>query len=389
MRVAIFTDNDFEKVNGVTTTLTAALRGQPEDVRVRVYTAADTGAEREEYFALRSIGVGIPYYSEMKMYVPRFLAFLRRARADAIDVVHYTTPGPVGLAAMFVASRLRVPMVGSFHTQLAEYTALLSGRQWLGDLMREYQRWPYGRCQRVLVPSEATRALLIAAKIRAEKIRLWPRGVDTTRFSPARRSDTIRARWGVGPQRPALLYVGRLSREKGLDLIPSIARTLRDAGVAHRFVFVGDGPMRATLQAACPDAVFTGSVPHGRVGELMASADLFVFPSRTDTLGNVVLEAQAAGLPVLVSDEGGPRENIDPHKTGIVCREATADAMSAWTARLASDGERRAAMSAAARAFAIERSWTRALAPLYQTYREAHRTTVPVPAVSAVDSVWS
>lgn len=370
MRVAIFTDNDFAKVNGVTTTLRAVLRGRPADLDVRVYTAADVAEERPDYLALRAPGVGIPFYAEMKMYLPRFAAFLRRARADGIDLIHYTTPGTVGLAAQFVRWRLDVPMIGSFHTQLSEYTELLSGSKQLGHWMREYQRWPYGQCERILVPSEATRALLVSAKIRAEKIRIWTRGVDAERFSPARRSEARRAAWGVSDARPAVLYVGRLSREKGVDQLPTIVRSLRDARLPHRLIVVGDGPMRDELARACPDALFTGAQPHEQVAEMMASADLFVFPSRTDTLGNVVLEAQAAGLPVLVSDAGGPRENIKPNETGFVCVEEGPLGMAILAARLLADRPRRLQMARAARTYALGRRWDIALAPLFDAYRE-------------------
>lgn len=370
MRVAIYTDNDFGKVNGVTTTLQAVLRCHPPDIEPRIYTSADVGVDRPDYLALRSIGMDVPFYRGMKMYLPRFLAFLKQARKDGIELVHYTTPGPVGLAAMFTAWRANLPMIGSFHTQLAEYTELLSGSKRLGHLMREYQRWPYGKCQRILVPSEATRELLIAAKIRAERIQIWTRGVDTRHFSPAHRSAALRESWGVDDNRLALLYVGRLSREKGLDAVPSIARTLNDAGIAHRFIFVGDGPFRGELQAASPDAVFTGELAHREVATMMASADLFVFPSRTDTLGNVVLEAQASGLPVLVSDEGGPRENIEAGETGFVCLEGGPFDFASRIVMLARDRARRLRMGPAARAYALGRSWERALAPLYQAYRE-------------------
>lgn len=384
MRIAIFTDNDFAKVNGVTTTLNAVLRWRPADLQVRVYTAADVEVDTREYLALASPGVGIPFYAEMKMYVPRFFEFLKRARTDGIDLIHFTTPGPVGLAALFARWRLDLPMIGSFHTQLSEYTELLSGSKALGHWMREYQRWPYGKCERILVPSDATRALLVSAKINPEKIRLWTRGVDAERFSPARRSESLRREWDVTDRRPALLYVGRLSREKGVQLLPSISRSLRDARLPHRLVFVGDGPMREELQRACPDAVFTGAQPHDRVAELMASSDLFLFPSRTDTLGNVVLEAQAAGLPVLVSDAGGPRENIKPGDTGFVCEEEGPLNMTMLTARLLSDRPRRLQMARAAREYALGRRWDLALAPLYQTYRDAILGRAAIRASSAM-----
>ncbi|MPY87427.1 MAG: glycosyltransferase [Luteitalea sp.] len=384
MRVAIFTDNNFDWVSGVTTTLQAVLRWRPADIDIRIYTAADAAVTLPDYLALRSLGTGIPFYREMKMFVPRFFAFLRHAKADDLDLIHYTTPGPVGLAAIFVRWRLKLPMIGSFHTQLSEYTELLSGSRWLGRLMREYQRWPYGKCEQVLAPSEATRALLVAAHMRPEKIRIWTRGVDTERFAPTRRSAAMREAWGVTDERPVLLYAGRLSAEKGLDVVPAVTRALRAARINHQFVFVGDGPMRQALQAACPDAVFTAALPHEQVASAMASADMFVFPSRTDTLGNVVLEAQASGLPVLVSNEGGPRENMIADETGFVCAAERPTDLISRAVHLAREAALRMAMGQAARAYALERSWARALAPLYQAYRDVAARRASSAAAAAM-----
>jgi glycosyltransferase involved in cell wall biosynthesis len=204
-------------------------------------------------------------------------------------LIHLTTPGPIGLAAMLVASRLRLPMVGSFHTDLAAYATLLSGSPRLGVLMREYMRWLYGKCTRVLVPSEHTRRLLIAAKANPDRIEVWPRGVDATLFCPSKRSAALRDLWHVADRRPALLYVGRVSREKGLIQLPAISDRLHAMGLEHRFVIVGDGPLLPTLRASLPDAVFTGVLSRAAVAKVFASADCFVFPSSTDTAGNVVL----------------------------------------------------------------------------------------------------
>jgi glycosyltransferase involved in cell wall biosynthesis len=336
-----------------------------------VYTASSKAMDAPDYFAPRSPGVPIPYYPEMKIYVPRILRYLREARADRINVVHLTTPGPVGLAAMFVASRLGLPMVGSFHTDLAAYATLLSGSGRLGGLMREYMRWPYGRCERVLVPSHHTREQLIEAKANPEKIALWRRGVDTALFDPAKRSADVRRRWGVSDRRPALLFVGRVSREKGLTLLPSLERRLRAQGLQHRFVIAGQGPMEAELRGRMPDAVFTGVLGREEVAAAFASADLFVFPSRTETAGNVLLEAQACALPVVASAGGAGKENLVDGRTGIVCLD---DSVEEWTRVVGGfvrDRACRAAFSEEARDFALTRSWERALEPLYQTYRDA------------------
>jgi glycosyltransferase involved in cell wall biosynthesis len=338
MKVAIFTDNDFDKVNGVTTTFKAALQAVPAGMHLRVYTAGRQPLETDSYLALRSIGLPIPFYREMQMYLPRFGDFLRRAQADRIDLIHLTTPGPIGLAAMFVAWRLRLPLIGSFHTDLAAYARLLSGSPRLGALMREYMRWPYGRCARVLVPSEHTRQLLIAAKSGPDRIDVWPRGVDTALFSPARRSAALRETWQVSDRRPALLYVGRVSREKGLLHLPAISDHLHRRGLEPRFIIVGDGPLLPALRQALPDALFSGSLSRAAVAEAFASADCFVFPSSTDTAGNVVLEAQASGLPVIVSGTGGPRENMVAGSPGpcviATTRKSGPTPLRAWSRNL-------------------------------------------------------
>ena len=377
MSVAIFTDNDFDKTNGVTTTLKAVLRHAPPDVRLRIYTLSDFGIDEPDYLALRSFGVPIPFYREMRMYVPRLREFRRNLQADGVRLLHLTTPGPAGLAARHYRSRGTFGLVGSFHTNLAQYTAILSGSHAMGGLMARYLRWLYGACETVLVPSCDTRDRLAADGWRRDRLSLWERGVDTAIFSPRRRSDALRERWRVCSRRPAVLYAGRVSREKGLDLLEPLCGLLHRHRVAHRLIVVGDGPMMAELRERCPDAVFTGMLAHDDVAVAMASADVLVFPSATDTASNVVLEAQASGLPVVVADAGGPRENMRDGHTGYVCRAGSPDAFGLRIAVLLADPSRRAAMGAAARALAERRTWPMALSPLYDVYRSALRVTAP------------
>ena len=389
MNVGIFTDNDFAKVNGVTTTLKAVLAHLPGDVHARVYTADDAGAERPDYVSLRAPGVGLPFYREMRVFWPRFSAFVAQARRDRLDLVHLTTPGPIGLAARYVAWRLGLPMVGSFHTLLAEYAEVLSGSRVAGDLMRAYQRWAYSACEVILAPSDATRRLLVEAAFPGDRLQVWARGVDTTRFTPDKRSAAQRAAWGVSHALPIVAYVGRLSKEKGLDDLPAMSRWLRAQGQPHRLLFVGDGPLRADLQRACPQAIFTGSVAHDEVPALMASADVFVFPSRTDTFGNVVVEAQASGLPVIVTDQGGPRESVRHGETGFVCGTRGPWTLAVALERLLRDPARRAQMGTRARQAALARSWPLALAPLFDTWRGAVRPDAVDALASAPAAVPS
>jgi glycosyltransferase involved in cell wall biosynthesis len=293
----------------------------------------------------------------------------------------------VGLAALWVASRLRLPLIGSFHTHLEEYTRLLSGSPLIARGMREYQRWLYGCCRQILAPSEATRTMLASRRLDRSRIALWTRGVSTTRFSPARRSSRLRQEWNVSETRPAVVFVGRLSREKGLSGIAEIRQMLLAQGIDHRFVFVGDGPMAAELRSQHRDAVFTGTLAPEDVAVAMASSDLFVFPSRTDTAGNVVLEAQASGLPVLVTDEGGPQENIRAGLSGLVC-DSVAE-MARQTAALCADPERRARMGTEARSYALGRTWECALDPLYRGYRAAAASVAASPDENPLDAAVS
>lgn len=379
MRVAIFTDNDFDKVNGVTTTLRAVLRHAPAGVEPRVYTLADLDVRERDYLALRAIGVGIPYYREMRMYLPRLRALAHAVRADGARVIHLTTPGPMGLAARWVARRTGARLCGSFHTHLAEYTAMLSGSPAMGAAMNVYMRWLYGACSPVLVPSAATRALLGAGGWATGNLALWSRGVDTEVFDPARRSEAMRERWRVSDRRPAVLYAGRLSREKGLGLISAISSALHAWRTPHRLIFVGDGPFRRELAEACPDAIFTGTLRPADVATAMASADVFLFPSTTDSLGNVVLEAQASGLPVVVSDQGGPQENMRAGRTGFVCRGGDAMAFAGRVADVLREPGLRDRMARDARAYALTRQWPHALRPLYQAWRDPAVARAPAP----------
>ena len=163
--------------------------------------------------------------------------------------------------------------------------------------------------------------------------------------------------------------MGRVSKEKGLGELAPLADRLRKSRIDHRFIIVGDGPMRAELEGGGLGAVFTGTLQPDQVAVAMASADLFVFPSRTDTAGNVVLEAQASGLPVLVTDSGGPRENMLDGQTGYVCENWRAFARRIGS--MAWNPEHRARLADAARRYALGRRWDLALEPLYRSYREA------------------
>jgi glycosyltransferase involved in cell wall biosynthesis len=333
MRVAIFTDNDFDKVNGVTTTLKAVLKYADDRARPRVLTAGDERVDTPEYFAASSIGMGLPWYRDMRVYLPRLRQFARELRRQRADVIHITTPGPVGLAGRWLAGELGLPMVGSYHTHLGEYVRTLGGSRRVGDGMDTYMRWFYGTCTTVLVPSRATERLLVSQGHGAHRLRIWPRGVDIEQFSPVRASQELRRQWRVDSRRPAILYAGRLSAEKGLKHLPRIRQLLHRRAVEHQMVFAGDGPMAAALKREIPDGVFLGALPHHEVARVMASADVFLFPSPTDSFGNVVLEAQAGRASRFSTTKAGSsaRPMTPKHSSRWLCRScATRSAAARW-----------------------------------------------------------
>lgn len=389
MRVAIFTDNDFGKVNGVTTTLKAVLKHVAPPARPRVYTAGEASTETEDYFAHASFGIGLPWYGEMRVYWPLIRKFSRELERDGVDVVHVTTPGPVGLAGRWLARRHGLPLVGSYHTHLGEYARTLSGSRRAGDWLDDYIKWFYGPCSTLLVPSRATTRLLVSRGHDADRLRIWSRGVDVDQFSPVHASARLRREWKVDARRPAILYAGRLSAEKGLGLIARIRQLLHRRAVEHQFVFAGDGPMAPALKRELPDAVFLGTRPHAEVATVMASSDVFLFPSATDSFGNVVLEAQASGLPTLVTDRGGPAEQVLDHETGFVCPAVDAEAFADALIPLLRSEVRRRAMGQAARVWAEHHGWRESLGPLVRAWREAMTTaadgSVPRPEQTVVE----
>ena len=368
-RIALFTDTGAGRPNGVTTTLDAVIRHAPPDLDPHVYTLPASDHSAPGYTALASQRIPIPFGNGAQIHAPRLAAMSRCLSRDRAVAIHLTTPGPAALLARRLADRLGLPLLGSYHTELGAYTTRVGRSRSLGVLVQAYLRWLYGACERILVPSEATRTGLIAHGWKPERLALWTRGVDTVMFTPERRSSELRRQWHVSDDRPAILYVGRLSRDTGLELLIPLGDLLDAHRIPYRLVFAGDGPMLGSLRWRFPDAVFTGSIEHSAVGEVMASADLFLFPSETDTAGTVVLEAQACGLPVLVTDRGGSVEQMADGLTGYVCSAGSERDFCWRVAHLVADVERRRALGRAARGLALERTWPDTLRPLFASYR--------------------
>jgi len=369
MKLMLFTDT-LGDVNGVSRFIRdvgeqAARTGR--DLRIVTSTRFDVPdvpyiTNIDPVFARR-----MPKYENLEIVLPPLLRLLRLADAERPDVIHVSTPGPVGLAGVLAAVMLRIPLCGVYHTDFPAYIDHLFNDGVLTRITASFMRLVYGRFATIFSRSTDYMDALEALGLdRSKMVRLAP-GIDLSQFRTDFRGESIWRRYpGVRRDSVKVLSCGRVSVEKNLPLLtrawPKAQRRIAAAGVDAQLIVVGDGPYRAEMEPllAHHDAVFLG-FKHGReLGEIYASSDFFVFPSVTDTLGQVVLESQSSGLPVLVSDQGGPKEVVDD---GITARVLPDDA-DAWTdaiVELATDHELRERMGRAAatrsQRYSIEQSF--------------------------------
>jgi glycosyltransferase involved in cell wall biosynthesis len=221
-------------------------------------------------------------------------------------------------------------------------------------------QWFYEQMDIVYVNSGDYRKALEARGIKADRIHILPRGLDTELFHPSRRDADFWKKRGLAGGEIGLLYAGRVSKEKKLDLFAAAVRKLREDGLPVRGLVIGHGPYSAEFEKFFPEGIFTGYLSGEELARAYASADVFVFPSTTDTFGNVILEAQAAGLPCVVSDQGGPRDLVADGRDGFVTRGGDLSEICAAAGKLCADENLRRSMGAAARLKVEDRSWPNA-----------------------------
>jgi phosphatidylinositol alpha 1,6-mannosyltransferase len=309
--------------------------------------------------------IPLPGRPEYRMTFGLGGAARRELRDFAPDIIHLAVPDYLGHAALRFAQAQGIPAVASYHTRYETYLrhywhlAPLEGR--LTKLLRRF----YGACREVYVPSESTREVLLADGLR-DNFKPWPRGIDTTRFDPAKRSSAWRTQHGIGEDELVILHVSRLVREKRLDTLTAALSRLT---VPHRVVIVGEGPDRAYAQAQLPHALFTGFVGGDELAAAYASSDIFVFPSDSESFGNVTLEAMASGLPCVCADATGSRSLVVAGETGFLAPADDAEAFARHITLLAQDGALRLRMGAAARARSLTFSWDETLARMLGYYR--------------------
>jgi glycosyltransferase involved in cell wall biosynthesis len=299
----------------------------------------------------------LPEYELQKLSFPPILQMLDYIQREKFTEIIISTPGPVGLTGLLAAKMLNLQTSGIYHTDFPQYIRILTEDSFLESVAWRYMHWFYGQLDTVFVNSEEYRQSWIKHGLDPAKLKILPRGLDTELFHPDRRDPLFFEKFGAVNGEVRLLYVGRVSREKDLDVLAAAYRRLRDQHLPIQLLVVGDGPYSDALAMSLPEAIFTGYLTGKELATAYASADVFVFPSTTDTFGNVILEAQACGLPVVVSDSGGPKELVEDRANGLITKSHDAEDFARAIRTLVTDSALRQRMATAARNSVTDRAW--------------------------------
>lgn len=349
LRVAVISETYTPEVNGVALTVAGLVRGLRElghrAVLVRP-RQCDEASGRLSGDELVVRGGPLPRYRELRYGWPVYWQLRRLFAAEGIQALYVSTEGPLGWAALFAARSLGIPVASGFHTRFDDFVAHY-GLAWLQRTAFAYLRAFHNRATTTLVPTEQLRQELLGGGFR--DVRILARGVDCHSFDPARRSAELRQSWGLADDELAVLFVGRIAPEKNLELVVRSFEAIRAKGIPARMIWVGDGPARAELAAAHPEHIWCGMRRGEDLGAHYASADLFLFPSLTETFGNVTLEALASGLPTVAFDYAAARQHMRDGLDGRVLPFDDDQAFVAASVTLAADAELRHRMTRSAR----------------------------------------
>ncbi len=361
-RVCVVSETYPPEINGVAMTLARlvdGLRGRGHAVSVvRPRQRVDRrGPPRDpEEFLVR--GAPLPGYGGLQIGLPAAGALRRHWTRHRPDVVYVATEGPLGWSAVRAATGLRLPVVSGFHTNFHSYAKHYHAG-WFVRVVAGYLRRFHNRTTATVVATADLRARLNALGF--TNLSVLGRGVDSALFMPERRCAALRAAWGASDHDIVALYVGRIAPEKNLELAVDAYRAMQRVGGARRFVLVGDGPQRAALQKRHPDLVFCGAIIGQQLAAHYASADVFLFPSETETFGNVVLEAMASGLALVAYDYAAARMHVTHGETGVLIPYGQAAAFVAGAVELARSPLRLARIRRRAPASLASVAWPRVI----------------------------
>ncbi len=379
MRVALFTGAYNHIADGVSLTLNRLVEFlERQGVQVMVFApAGDEPAFDHNGTMMPAPSISMPGRPEYRITLGMSRANRKALDAFAPTFIHIATPDPLGRSALLYGRKRGLPIVSSYHTHFSSYLKYYRMTSLVGLAWR-YLRWFYEHCEHIYVPSPSMADVLRAHGI-SERLMYWPRGVDTTQFNPAMRSLEWRRSLGIADDEVVVSLVSRLVWEKGLsEFVEVVHRLERDGleknGVAHRVMLVGDGPAKAELEQQLPGAIFTGFLADDQLARAYASSDVFLFPSTTETFGNVTLEAMASGVPTVCADATGSNALVEDGVTGFLAPPDDMDAYFNAVHKLIVDAKLRNDMSMAANDRAKEYAWDTVLNRMLCYYRDIQKS---------------
>ena len=308
----------------------------------------------------------IPGRSEYRLACGMTRSARRRLKIFRPDLIHVSTPDLLGYSALRFAAQNGIPAVSSFHTRFDTYFRYYGVRAF-EEWCRRYFRHFYARCEHVYVPSPSMKDVLSKARI-GRDIRIWSRGINRELFSPDKRDLEWRRKIGIVDDEVVIIFVGRLVKEKAIDVVADLHDELKRRGAPHRFLIVGDGPARAQFEECLPDGIFVGFQSGPNLARAYASADIFFNPSVTETFGNVTLEAMASGLPSVCLRATGSSNLVAEGKTGYLSEPGNIAETADHTETLIAEASLRHVMSAAARERSETYSWDAVMGELLGHY---------------------
>ncbi|GMX60672.1 glycosyltransferase family 1 protein [Paenibacillus elgii] len=376
MRVALFTDTFVPDVNGVAKTLGRWVKFlEACGVACKVFAPHSQSAAESDQWMIERFG-SIPFllYPECRMAIPNPVNLAKSLKAFAPDLIHVATPFNLGWIGLQYAKRHQVPVVASYHTHFDQYLAYYK-LQWMEPLLWKYMLWFHQDCRKIYVPSRSTLRHLQEKGLKS--LEIWSRGVEVNRFHPFVNREEVLRTCNLSPSTFVILYVGRLAPEKSVDVLLRAFDSLPgEVRSRSHLIVTGDGPLLRPMQellAGREDVTFTGFRQGKELSDLYAAADAFVFPSATETFGNVVLEAMACGTPVVGADAGGVGESIVHEETGLLCRPGNVPDFAEAMLRLYEDRGLGARLGQAGRAYSLRQSWDAIFHGLYQSYFQVVR----------------
>ena len=347
MRYAIVTETYPPEVNGVALTvqgLEQGLRKRGHDVDVVRPRQGDADAAQDHETLVRS--AQIPRYPGMRFGFPSTGVLVKQWQAQRPEAIYIATEGPLGWSAMRAAEKLGIPVASGFHTRFDEYTRDY-GVGFLEPLALKWMRGFHNRSKATIVPTCELADFLIREQF--DDVVHMPRAVDTSRFDPSRRDPALRAEWGVGENDLVVSYMGRIAAEKNLGLAVRAFREIQKSRPDAKFVWIGIGPELDNIAKANPDFIIAGLRRGEELARWFASTDLFVFPSHSETFGNVTLEAMASGVTTVAFNYGAAKEHLRDGISGAAINDRDDEAFVVAAVKLASDDALRREMALAAR----------------------------------------